>query len=67
MQKKSYLGGIKLLTFGKEMSIEDLGCAMMGMLFMTHKTGADDKLARFTQIAMELTCQAIISQRLEEE
>jgi hypothetical protein len=46
------------------MCVEDLGGAMMGMMLMSKN---DDEMAKFTMAAMELTCQAILSRKMEEE
>ena len=58
-------GGVELIMLGKNLPIEDLGGAIMGMIMM----GASDnrKIADFISVAMELTCQAVISRKSEDE
>lgn len=56
--------GVQLILKAKEMCVEDLGGAMMGMMLMSKN---DDEVAKFTMVAMELTCQAVISRKMEEE
>lgn len=48
---------------GKHLPIEDLGGAMMGMVMMSNPD--DRKMVNFVSAAMELTCQAVISRKLE--
>ena len=59
-------GGVRLITMGgKNLCIEDLGGAMMGMLLMSDPN--ERQLTELIEASMELTCQAVISRKMEEK